>query len=98
MDENELVGVDAEAESGTESMVPAEETTGETIEIILDTSEFASEIDVLEQKFDTLTEQVTVLTDKVTGCYCMLLILAVLGLRNVLRSIIRKIRGGVDDV
>lgn len=104
-DENEVLGADPEAgtgtevtepeeESGVESTEPAEETT----EIVIDTSEFASEIAVLEAKLDVLTGQATVLTDKVTGCYCMLLILAVLGLRNVFRSIIRKVRGGTEDV
>lgn len=101
MNENEVLGVDAEAESGTESVEPTEETTEDTTEIILDTSEFASEIAVLEEKLDILTEQVIVSNDKLVGCYCMLLILAVLGLRNVFRSIIRKVmnfRGGTEDV
>ena len=89
MDENELLGADPEEGTGTET------------EIIIDTSEFAAEISVLEEKFEVLTEQVTLATDKITGCYCLLLILAVLGLRNALRSIIRKVmnlRGGTDDV
>lgn len=94
MDENEVLGVDAEPETGTGDM----EAVGEAEQIVIDTSEFAAEIAVLEEKFYILTGQVTVLTDKVTGCYCMLLILAVLGLRNVFRSIIRKVRGGMEDV
>lgn len=87
MDDNEMIGADAEADSVIEGVEPAAETT----EIVIDTSAFALEVAVLEEKLDTLT-------DKVTGCYCMLLILAVLGLRNVLRSIIRKVRGGMEDV
>ncbi len=117
MDENEVLGADAEAGTGTEVTEPEEESgvdgeeSGEdavemegevldtgTGEIVIDTSQFASEIAVLEEKLDVLTGQATVLTDKVTGCYCMLLILAVLGLRNVFRSIIRKVRGGMEDV
>ena len=105
MDENEVLGADAEAGTGTEVTEPAEESGAEaaevaeeTTEIIIDTSQFAAEIAILEEKLDVLTGQAAVLTDKVTGCYCMLLILAVLGLRNVYRSIIRKIRGGMDDV
>ena len=94
MDENELLGADPEEESGAEVVEPVAETT----EIIVDTSEIASEIAVLEEKFDILTGQAKVLTDKVTGCYCLLLILAVLGLRNVFRNIIRKVRGGMEDV
>lgn len=87
MDENELLGVDEEAGTGTEGTEAAEDTT----QIVIDTSAFASEISVLEAKMDLLTE-------KVTGCYCLLLILAVLGLRNVFRGIIRKVRGGMEDV
>lgn len=107
MDENEVLGVDAEPETGTEGENTGEEVSGvegevsveETGEIVIDTSEFAAEIAVLEEKFDILTGQVTVLTDKVTGCYCMLLILAVLGLKNLFsRRIVRKVRGGMDDV
>ena len=94
MDDNEVLGTDAEPESGTEVVESVEETT----EILLDTTEFATEIAVLEEKFDILTGQVTMAADKITGCYCMLLILAVLGLRNVFRSIIRKVRGGMEDV
>lgn len=97
MDEYELLGADAEAGTGTEGTEPVAETT----EIVIDTSAFASEIAVLEEKFDTLTEQTVILTDKVTDCYCMLLILAVLGLRNAFQSIIRKVmnfRGGTEDV
>lgn len=92
MDENEVLGVDAEL--GSEEVLPGEETTGYENEgsgSVLQTT-------ALEAKMDILTNQVTVLTDKVTGCYCMLLILAVLGLRNVFRSIIRKVRGGMEDV
>lgn len=108
MDENEVLGADAEAGTGTEVTEPAEESGAEaaevaeeTTEIVIDTSEFAAEISVLEAKFDTLTEQTMIMTDKVTGCFCMLLILAVLGLKNVSRSIIRKVmnlRGGMEDV
>lgn len=94
MDENELLGADAEAGTGTEGELLAVES-GETD---AENGEITSETAVLEAKFDILTNQVTVLTDKVTGCYCMLLILAVLGLRNVFRSIIRKVRGGMEDV
>lgn len=94
MDENEVLGVDPEPETGTGDM----EAVGVSEQIVIDTSEFATEIAVLEEKFDILTGQVTMAADKITGCYCMLLILAVLGLRNVLRSIIRKIRGGMEDV
>lgn len=94
MDENEMLGADAEAESGTESVLSDEEVSGsETVDngVSFDTA-------ALEAKMDILTNQVTVLTDKVTGCYCMLLILAVLGVRNVFRSIIRNVRGGMEDV
>lgn len=87
MDENEVLGVDEEAGTGTEGTEFAEDTA----EIVIDTSAVASEISVLETKMDILTE-------KVTGCYCLLLILAVLGLRNVFRGIIRKVRGGMEDV
>ena len=94
MDENEVLGVDAGEETGTDNM----DTVGATEQIVIDTSEIASEIAVLEEKLDVLTGQAKVLTDKVTGCYCLLLILAVLGLRNVFRNIIRKVRGGMEDV
>ena len=102
MDENELLGADAGAESGADTGT-GEDTSGtetviQNIEVTVDSSALAAEVAVLEQKFDTLTEQTILLTDKITGCYCMLLILAVLGLRNVFRSIIRKVRGGVEDV
>lgn len=105
MDENEVLGVDAEAGTGTEGAEPEEgsgaeaaEVADETTEIVIDTSQFASEVAVLEEKLEVISRQAAVLTEKVTGCYCMLLILAVLGLRNVLRSIIRKVRGGMEDV
>ncbi len=94
MDENELLGADAAADSGTESVVPGEEVSGsESVDngVSLDTA-------ALEAKMDILTEQTVILTEKVTGCYCLLLILAVLGLRNVFRGIIRKVRGGMEDV
>jgi len=94
MDENEMLGVDEGEGTGTGDM----DSVGSTEQIIIDTSGFALEIAVLEEKFDTFTEKVTVLTEKVTGCYGLLLILAVLGLRNVFRSIIRKVRGGMEDV
>lgn len=102
MDENELLGADAGAESGADTGT-GEDTSGtetviQNIEVTVDSSALAAEVAVLEQKFDTLTEQTILLTDKITGCYCMLLILAVLGLRNVFRSIIRKVRGGMEDV
>lgn len=94
MDENELLGADAAAESGTESVLSDEEVSGS------ETGDSGVSFDTaaLETKMDIFTEQVTVLTDKVTGCYCMLLILAVLGLRNLFRGIIRKVRGGMEDV
>lgn len=94
MDENEVLGADDEAGTGMESILSDEEVSGsESVDngVSFDTA-------ALETKMDILTEQVTVLTDKVTGCYCMLLILAVLGLRNVFRGIIRKVRGGMEDV
>lgn len=87
MDENEVLGVDEEAGTGTEGT----EVTEDATQIVIDTSAFASEIAVLETKMDLLTE-------KVTGCYCLLLILAVLSFRNVLRSIIRKVRGGIGGM
>ena len=102
MDENELLGADAGTESGSDTGT-GEDTSGtetvvQNIEVTVDSSALAAEVAVLEQKFDTLTEQTILLTDKLTGCYCMLLILAVLGLRNVFRGIIRKVRGGMEDV
>ena len=102
MDENELLGADAGAESGSDTGT-GEDTSGtetvvQNIEVTVDSSALAAEVAVLEQKFDTLIEQTILLTDKITGCYCMLLILAVLGLRNVFRGIIRKVRGGMEDV
>jgi len=104
-DENEVLGADAEAGTGTEGAEPEEgsgaeaaEVAEETTEIVIDTSDFAAEVAVLEEQLEVLTGQATVLTEMVSGCYCMLLILAVLGLRNVFRGIIRKIRGGTEDV
>lgn len=106
MDDNEVLGADAEAGTGTEVTEPAEdsgaestELVEETAEVVIDTSEIAAEIAVLEEKFDILTGQVTMAADKITGCYCMLLILAVLGLKNLFsRRIVRKVRGGMEDV
>lgn len=102
MDENELLGTDAGAESGSDTGTGEDtsvtETVVQNIEVTVDSSALAAEVAVLEQKFDALSEQMTLSTEKVTGCYCMLLILAVLGLRNVFRGIIRKVRGGMEDV
>ena len=63
MDENEMLGVDEGEGTGTGDM----DSVGSTEQIIIDTSGFALEIAVLEEKFDTFTEKVTVLTEKVTA-------------------------------
>lgn len=106
MDDHELLGADAGAESGAEAgtgeTASDNQTVVQDINITVDSAALAAEVAVLEEKFDAMSEQVALstdkVTDKVTGCYCMLLILAVLGLRNVFRSIIRKVRGGTEDV
>lgn len=87
MEENEV-------QSGV--VVPDPEEAAAENEV--NSTELIAEVVAIGGKLDNISGEMAAIKSQLISCYSMLIIMAVLALRGVFKEIIRKSRGGHDNV